>query len=76
MEGEMNKHDAKIILKDILRKADTQISRWEKFKAYEHAGTRPAPWRYGEQRMNKTISRWTAQRDALMLAINLIDKTV
>jgi len=68
----MNETDAKAILADMLRKADNEISRWEKFRAYERAGTRNLAGNkpYGEDRLNAAVNRWTARRDALEWALS------
>ena len=68
----MNETDAKAILADMLRKADNEVSRWEKFRAYERAGTRNLSGNkpYGEDRLNAAVDRWAARRDAIEWALS------
>lgn len=74
----MDTNNCRVILLDILQHAEAQVSRWQKFRAYEIEGTRNLHGNkpYGVSQLDKTIAKWIAKRDAIRLALGYIPNTI
>lgn len=68
--------DQLVLIKEQMEHCAKQEVRWEKFLAYERAGTRSPAHCYGISNLQKTIGQWKARKEALQAAVSELERTV